>query len=537
MRKAFIVIVSAFIALTVATPSFAIEFDASGSLRFQGIYNDKASSADSDKADSFRDMRLRVRTELKVTDKITLVTRFDALDKVLSSNDSALVANEDDDNIDFDRAYVRIISPVGLFVVGRQEGITWGTPFADDEDDTDRIKYILPIPVGDDKFYVGIVAEKVTEADKGYTSHNKDNDKYYVSGTYVSENFKTGLLVGFYHFNSFGDPGQAKAGKEYNDALATLNAATAYAESTTYAGAYAQTYAPTYQGAMLGAFTVSDGIPANDPVAAHAFATAAAELNAPTFRDPAVDAAYADFGAATLQPMAKLGTYGTSAEGKVWLISPYFTGTFGGLGITTELDYITGEVTYKDAPTDVDDKDVEAYSFMFETSYDAGPMGFQIGFATSSGDTDYNDDKVETMGYVSPGLDWGKMFILSDDSHGMNNSLGGGLGNHVGDGFGTYSPTMLAGYQMFYMGADFDLNETMNIGTVMCISKADDAPDTFDDDQGYEVDVKFSWKIMDNLEYTGTVAYLAAGDYWKGANEALDGEDTMALFHKLELTF
>ena len=77
----------------------------------------------------------------------------------------------------------------------------------------------------------------------------------------------------------------------------------------------------------------------------------------------------------------------------------------------------------------------------------------------------------------------------------------------------------------------------MNIETLMAISKADDAPDTFDDDQGYEVDVNFTWKLMESLEYSGTVAYLAAGDYWKGENEAGDGEDTLSLYHKLELTF
>ncbi len=504
MRRASIVIISVFIAIAVAVPSFAVEFDATGSLRFQGVYNQNAASSDDNKPDSYRDMRLRVKTELKVTDKITLVTRFDALDKVLSSNDSAFEEESDGENIDFDRAYMKIISPVGLFVIGRQEGITWGTSFADDEDDTDRIKYVLPIPVGDNKLYIGIVAEKVGEEDKGTALSNKDNDKYYVSATYVAENFRAGFLTGFYHFNTFQDPGQATLYKALNAVGGPEAAAAALADATKY-GTLAAAAGADLDANLAGQY----GILYNTALASPALAAAGA-----------------------LQSL----TRGTTAAGKVWLISPYFTGKFGGLGISTELDYITGKTEYD--VSGADDRDVAAYSFMFETTYDAGPAGFQIGFATSSGDTDFSDDDIESMGYVSPGLDWGKMFILSADDHGMNTTLGvNNMGNHAGDGFGDSSTTLLAGYQMFYIGADFDVNETMNIGTIMCMSKADDAPDTFDDDQGFEVDVTFGWKMMDNLQYTGTIAYLAAGDYWKGAGEAGDGDDTIALFHRLELTF
>ena len=549
--KRFSVIMSVFIALAVAAPAFAVEFDATGTLRFQGVYNDKASSSKDDKDDSYRDMRLRVRTELKVTDKISLITRFDAIDKVLSSNDSALEGGSDETNIDFDRAYMRIVSPIGLFMVGRQEGTTWGTPFADDEADTDRIKYVLPIPVGDNKLYLAAVAEKVTEADKGYELSNKDNDKYYLAATYVAENFRAGFLTAFYHFNTFQDPGQATQYKALNDA-GGAEAAQLYADHNAMAMGAGAAAAAIHTGVYNSVF----------PGALDALGTGTAAATAATTAADgyvATDVAYNTYVAVQNAHLASAASYapayaaaqtflsnpnGQSASAKVYLLSPYFTGKFGNLGITTELDYITGTAEYKDAPTNAEDKDVAAYSFMFETTYEAGPAGFQIGFATQSGDTDFDDDDVESMGYVSPGADWAKMFILSSSgsandgaTHGMNTSLGGGLGNHAGDGFGSVYTTLLSGYQMFYLGADYDLTETMNIEALMAISKADDAPDTFDDDQGYEVDINFTWKLMENLEYSGTAAYLAAGDYWKGENEAGDGEDTLSLYHKLELTF
>ncbi len=577
--KRLSIIMSVFIALAVAAPSFAIEFDATGTLKFQGAYNqnsssnmsnkDKAGNTIDDKADSYRDMRLRVRTELKVTDKITLVTRFDALDKVLSSSDSAIAAGEDDDNIDFDRAYMEIVSPIGLFVIGRQEGVTWGTTWADDEADTDRIKYVLPIPVGDgdDKFYVGIVAEKVSEEDKGYAKTDKDNDKYYISGTYVSEIFRSGLLLGFYDFRTFQDPGQATMYKAMNDA-GGAEAVQLYANHNAMAlgaGASAALRAAGIEAAVMSQATdqaietavASAGEGSRAAITAD-YKTALgqetiAALAAPTIAGAIAEdddynaysglsAKHAESAAAYAPAYAAYSTFaatprGTSAQGKVFLLAPYFTGKFGDLGITTELDYVTGTIAYKNSLVPTKDRDVSAYSFFFETTYDAGPMGFQAGFATVSGDTDFNDDDIGSMGYVSPGVDWAKMFILSADDHGMNTTLGGGMGNHVGNGFGTANTTLLAGYQMFYIGADFDLNETMNIETIMCMSKADDAPTGYDDDQGYEVDVNFSWKIMDNLTYSSKIAYLAAGDYWKGAGEAGKGDDTTALFHKLELTF
>ncbi len=513
MKRALIVVTSIFIALSVAGSAIAVEFDVTGSLRFQGIYNDKASSMDSNKADSFRDMRLRIRPEIKINDKISLIMRFDALEKDLSSNDSAFASNSDAENIDFDRAYLRIVSPIGLFMLGRQEGITWGTSFGDDEADTDRIKYVLPIPMGDNKLYVAAVMEKVTEVDKGVGASDKDNDKYYLSGTYVADNYRTGFLVGFYRFNTFQDPQQ----KQWADGLTALGgsaAVTEYGRIATAAGTAAATAA-----ALAAAGDAAGAAAATDQ-----YQTYAAMLAA----DTAGAAAFAQYSAIPNQ--------GATTVGKVWLVSPYFTGKFGNLGISTELDYVTGKSEYAD---DQYDRDVSAYSFMFETTYDFGAATLQIGMATSSGDADNTDDDIECMGYLSPGVDWAKMFILTNDSHGMNNTLGNGTGNLVGDGFATDSTAMLDGYMMYYLGVDYKINDTMDIGTVMCMSKADDTPTGVDDDHGMEVDATFTWKLMDNLEYTGIIAYLSAGDYWQDRGAIADSEfkDTLAFYHKVEMTF
>ena len=502
------------LSLFLVTPALALDLDISGSLQFEGVYNDKANLNEADSPDSFREMRLRVLTEAQVNDKLKIITRFDALDKVLSSKDSAFDENEDDDNIDVDRAYAELITPVGLLSVGRMQGVVWGTSWADDEADTDRIKLVTPIPIAGNKLYIGAVAEKVTENDKGTELSSKDNDKYYLGATYITKKYRTGLLTAFYNFNKFQDPAQAVAYKTFQDAEAAQKTAEE-----------AQTKATGVYGAYAAAYGMSD------------LRTAAALANknkadaAQTQAENAKNAAFAKLA---------LNSRGTTAEAKVFLLAPYFTGTFGDLGFTFELDYIFGDAEYSNNQPD---RDVEANSWFAEFTYDLGPVKTQLGYATvSGGDSDLSyTGTVQNMAFVAPGADWHKAFILTGDEHGMNTTLGGGLGNLIGDGFGSGYQAYLDGYRMFYVGADYSCTEGVNMGILLATSTADYTPAGVDDSHGIEVDLTFSWKILDNLTYSAVAAHLSAGDYWQEraakVGKTTDGEDTYALYHKLVFTF
>jgi hypothetical protein len=85
-------------------------------------------------------MQLQVNTETKVNDNVTLYTRCNILDKILSSQSTNEDTTDYSKNIQFDRAWMDVKTPVGLFRVGRKEGIKWGTDFYDDGKDwgTDR---------------------------------------------------------------------------------------------------------------------------------------------------------------------------------------------------------------------------------------------------------------------------------------------------------------------------------------------------------------------------------------------------------------
>ncbi|MFK5954071.1 MAG: hypothetical protein QM498_13495 [Desulfobacterium sp.] len=487
MKKRILAVVLFFAIVGFSLPVMALDVDFSGEFYVEGILNSAEGMLKSDKTSDYRQMRLRVKTDFMVTDKLSLTTRFDALEKVLSSNDSAFDSDSDgarfdedvdDDNIDFDRAYISYISPIGLFQVGRMQGVTWGTTFCDDETDTDRIKYVLPIPMGDGKLYIGAVAEKVTENDRGTEYSDLDNDKYYIGATYKTANYSTGLLTAFYNFKQFQDPGQSFATDDFADAYGILSAGGGLADLS------------------------------SDQISAYMV--------------------YSERGLTT--------------DAQVFLLAPYFKGVFGDWAFEAELDYIFGNASY-DVST-AKDRDIQAFAYFAEASYDYGPFTFQGGFAHSKGDADYTDGDIGSMGYVSPGIDWAKLFILNADDHGMNTTLGNGVGNHVGNGFATASTAMCDGYQMLYAGADYAVTDALTLGIIGAISKADEVPDGagYDDDQGMEVDVSLTWNITDNLAYTAIGAYLDGGDYWStrasgGVDDPSIDPDIYTLYHKLTLIF
>jgi len=503
-----------FLALLIASPALALDLDVSGSLQFEGVYNENATLQKSDSADSFREMRLRVLTEAQITDNIKIITRFDALDKVLSSRDSAFDNNEDDDNIDFDRAYAEIITPIGLLSIGRMQGVVWGTSWSDDEADTDRIKLVTPIPIGENKLYIGAVAEKVTENDKGVELSSKDNDKYYIGATYKTKKYSTGLLSAFYNFHLFQDPEQALLTRTLTEASAAADAAD---DKLTLAGGKFQV--------LQGSLGINPDVTLDRVLAAGVEATKAQQEKIQA--DAAKTKAFAD---------VALLERGVTTEAKVFLLAPYFDGKFGPLGITTELDYIFGETEYD---ADNTTQDVEGYAWFGELRYDIADFTLQAGYAITSGDANHDDDDIGSMGYVAPGSDWAKAFILTSDEHGMNTTLGDGLGNLIGDGFGTAYTAVLDGYRMMYAGVNYTcFDDTVNLGALIASSQADDTPANVDDDHGIEYDLTLSWNIMDNLVYTGVMAYLQAGDYWKErSGNPNAAEDTYALYHRLEFFF
>lgn len=515
MKKIIVAGATLLMALFMAAPSFAIETKVTGFFWLGGTLNlnPGLESDDSNKETvSYREMQLRLNTETKINDNITFFTRFDILDKLLSSQFTNTVATQDDDNIQFDHAWMRIVSPIGLFQVGRKTGVKWGTDFFDDGNayGTDRAEYIVPINVGEDKFVIGAVAEKALET----LETNRDNDKFYLTGTYVNKEWKTGLLVGLYSYNSF-IAGNAVDQTILNNVYSTG----ATLQATPFGAAF--------------------------PAAAGAYGTAVGAFS------------------------GVAGTFFPRVDGQVYYIAPYFSGKVGPLKINAEFGYITGEAKLKaddflQATSVIDatnayinttpaanpavytttneataraklgklNKDAKAMCYWLEAGLPMGSANVELGYAFMSGDKDGFSGDLESAGLLGQGEDWEKLFILTSDNTGLDTSLGGS-GNIVERG----TPMNTAGMSLMYVGGSYNVTDSIALGGIFGTAKADEARAGWDDDYGMELDLSLTLKFLGNLEYKAVAAHLFAGDFWKSGVAANDIDDVSVLYHELTLSF
>jgi len=491
MKKIIVTGATILMALIIAAPSFAIETKVTGTFVLDGVLDSNpgmASDDDDKETISYREMQLRLNTETQINDKIKFLTRVDILDKLLSSKESnSIMENEeDDDNIQFDRAWMEITSPVGLFKIGRKEGVKWGTDFYDDGKayGTDRAEWIVPLDLGDgNKFYVVAVTEKALET----LETNRDNDKFYITGTYVTKQFRTGLLLGYYNYNS-------NVQENWNG----TSAAEMGADTAAFGAAYA-----AYVG---GTGTLA-----------------------------ALQAAGATLGGDLLE-------YSPRVDGSVFYAAPYFKGMLGPININAEFGYVTGELEIKPDAAAVTaanalrvspygKKDVDLMCYWVEAGYPIDKANIELGYAFMSGDKDGMSGDVENAGALGQGEDWEKVFILTGDDHGMDSTLGG-EGNILSVG----SDMNNAGMNLMYLSGSYQVNDSISLGGLFAYATADEAPTGYKDDYGMEMDLRLGVKFLGNLEYNVVAGYLMSGDFWKqGSTTKVD--DVVALYHEIVLSF
>ena len=147
--------------------------------------------------------RLRVQTEFKVAEGLTLVTRFDAMEKKWGDQTWVGTTAYDNtnrpssgspgarvqENIEFNRVYVDFTTKIGRFLVGYQEFGTFGTVFLDTSFDKPGLKWYIPMG----PFTMGLAYDKVVEGESATYSDawrsggiysDRDKDEFYIFGTY-----------------------------------------------------------------------------------------------------------------------------------------------------------------------------------------------------------------------------------------------------------------------------------------------------------------------------------------------------------------
>lgn len=195
MKKLTIIALALCLAVVMAAPVMAVDADFSGAFRVRGAYVEQWNLDNAANSKDFMDMRFRLQTVFKASDNLAVTVRFDALDNKVWGDSDLPTGDPNDDNIDFDRAYMTIKADFGTFDIGRMSGGAWGTSFIDNETEKDRIKFTKTI----DDLTLYLVYQKNIEADDdtAIAANDQDSETYYLLTKYKIENTTAGLLLAF----------------------------------------------------------------------------------------------------------------------------------------------------------------------------------------------------------------------------------------------------------------------------------------------------------------------------------------------------
>ncbi|MCB2148816.1 MAG: hypothetical protein KQI81_20215 [Deltaproteobacteria bacterium] len=562
--KNFRLFVAICAALMIAAPAMALEVEVSGHYFVEEFNHSNETLNKNDASNDYASMEFMAKPVFKVNDNITLTTQFTALQDHVWGTDSSGPYESDNplapkmdntENFDWKAAYMTVKTPIGGFILGRYIDTPWGTGLGDSTAShgsnslhKDRIMWV--VPVGD--FISGLVAQRNSEGDQGNSISDGDFHKFYGFTAYKQENWSTGLLIANYTHKSYVSMGDLRAFQMgYNNYQALSSAATV--AQGTYAGTYAQVL--QLAGALNPAL-----VPLVQAAPFDAASSGAVDAALGVAGFPAVDifglnsSAISAQGAAAAAGAA-IAAGPTRSEMQLWVANPYFMGTFGPLHVEAELLYGTGQVELDTPNQDpitgqlFDEIDASGLAATLDLKYDIAGFTLNGGYTYVQGDSDYTDDETTAIGYFEPSIDLEHGFLLTSDVSGLESTLGGTDANGIPLGNLSGGPTTLtgpAGYQMFWLGAKYQLLDNLKLGVLYVKSTADDAPYLdptsadklqWDDDHGEEYDFTVEWDVMDNLSFHGVVAYLAAGDYWKQGDPTREIEDNTTFYGRLTLEF
>nr|HID59069.1 hypothetical protein [Desulfobacterales bacterium] len=205
MKRFMVFALAMSLAMLIALPAMAIQADFSGSYRVRGWYMDQSRlDDDTGSPNAFMDMRLRLKTTFKVSDRLFVTTRIDAPgydDKAAggdvwgsvepTGNNTALTPHNE--GINFDRAYLTAVFDFGTFIIGRETFGRWGTRAFNIGDDFDVLKFYKRIG----NLHILPCLLKWVEADQGTADADKDIDTPFLAAWYTPEGLDAGIVTVF----------------------------------------------------------------------------------------------------------------------------------------------------------------------------------------------------------------------------------------------------------------------------------------------------------------------------------------------------
>ena len=211
MKRFLVIWLALGLLVAFSTSVFALDVKFSGEYYAAGMYLDKTSlQKDVGPSTAFYFQRLRVRTDFVVAPGLTLVTRFDAMERAWGATRSAAGTTPaldsagtvaENENIAFDWAYINYKSPIGTFEAGIMNDGSTGTIFGDSYSPKGRIKYSNAFgPVTLNLAYTKEREASRTAINNTVNSADADNDKYGIEGVYRWKGGRAGFQINYYNF-------------------------------------------------------------------------------------------------------------------------------------------------------------------------------------------------------------------------------------------------------------------------------------------------------------------------------------------------
>jgi hypothetical protein len=183
MKKFWLTLLLLGLIATFSTQAMAVDVKFSGEYYAAGMYLDRTSfKEDAAPSTAFYFQRFRIKTDFIISPGLSLVTRFDVMERVWGSArtapgksaDSLSAATQaENENIGFDWVYVQYVSPIGIIKAGYMNDSCWGTTFGNSEAPAPKISYVLPIK------NLTIIADVVKQAENSRLASSSPSGPWY----------------------------------------------------------------------------------------------------------------------------------------------------------------------------------------------------------------------------------------------------------------------------------------------------------------------------------------------------------------------
>ena len=211
MKRCKVLLFLLGLGLMFSSAAQAVDVKVGGEFMAGGMYLDKTTvkkdTATDGPSTAFYFQRLRAKADLIVVPGLSLITRFDVMERSWGAQRSDVPlkttldtmsagTRAENENIAFDWVYVHYNSPIGQWRVGYMTDGAWGTVFMDTSTPKGKIAWSYNAPNWMYTIQIVKMAENSRTAINPAAASDLDGDKYCTAFRYNWKSAEAGILIG-----------------------------------------------------------------------------------------------------------------------------------------------------------------------------------------------------------------------------------------------------------------------------------------------------------------------------------------------------